>query len=351
MFGLMTHLSASQHPTSRTWSRQERSRPGRTAVAATAAYRAAGDGVTERSEQDARTASSRRIQPVIPSRSKATLAAATYGGRGSLVAGPQVHEGLVVVDDGTKRPRALGVEHGAGGVRTSRRASSVRPSRAQRRARARRASVIGKRKSAGSASSRSARSTTARWSRRSSSQSVSATSHAVRVQFGAHAGARRERVDGTGEQEKGRIGVAHPRLRAGTDAGDPRAAPVPVGPRHHPGREARHPLRPALVQRHRQGILGALMVQELPAQREPGQARDRVAGVRESGHALGELAERDLAAGLARVAVHRPGELAVCLGGVGLLGEQRDGGGVVAEQERRDRRVRGGPAGMRSRRS
>jgi hypothetical protein len=31
----------------------------------------------------------------------------------------------------------------------------------------------------------------------------------------------------------------------------------------------------------------------------------------------------------------------VCLGGIGLLGEQWDGGGVVAEEERRDRRVRG----------
>jgi len=63
--------------------------------------------------------------------------------------------------------------------------------------------------------------------------------------------------------------------------------------------------------------------------------------VLECGHALGEVTERDLAAGLARTAVHGPCELAVCLGGIGLLGEQWDGGGVVAEEERRDRRVRG----------
>ncbi len=82
-------------------------------------------------------------------------------------------------------------------------------------------------------------------------------------------------------------------------------------------------------------------MQELPAQRQPGQPRGQPTGVLECGHTLGEITERDPAAGLARAAVHSPRELAVGLGGIGFPGEQGDRGGVVAEQERCDRRIRG----------
>ena len=99
---------------------------------------------------------------------------------------------------------------------------------------------------------------------------------------------------------------------------DARFAPVPVGTGAIHGANCRHPLRPALVQGHRQGVLGALVVQELPAQRQPGQSRGQPPRVLERDRAVGEVAERDLAAGLACAAVHGPRELAVRLGGIGL---------------------------------
>ena len=127
------------------------------------------------------------------------------------------------------------------------------------------------------------------------------------------------------------MGVAHTRLGAGTDAGDAGPAPVPVGTGGHPRLEPRHPLRPALVESHRQGVLCALVVQELPAQRQRGQSRGQPSRVLECDHTLGEVTERDLAAGLTRAAVHGPRELPVRLGGIGLSGEQWDRRGVLAE--------------------
>ena len=89
-----------------------------------------------------------------------------------------------------------------------------------------------------------------------------------------------------------RLGAAHRCLRS-------RRCPSAVRTRHHPRGKALHPLRPALVEGHRQRILRALMVQKLPTKRQAGAAARSAAGCATACGRPAEPAEGNLATGLA----------------------------------------------------
>ena len=124
---------------------------------------------------------------------------------------------------------------------------------------------------------------------------------------------------------------------------DGRAAPVPVGCRGHPRAELADPLPASPRPGPCQGILGALVVQELPALRHAGQPREqRAASARASPRPRRARPTRPGTGPAPARQYTAQRELPVRFGGLGLAEEQRDRGGVVAEQERGDGRVGGG---------